>query len=537
MPKKFMQKIHMIQEQLQAQKKQLPKKEKIYDFSIEENLSVNLKLLEAIFVKNSDIIFREFKVGPEEVDAFSINIDGLSDKSMINNDILHPLMWESRKVNWQGDYSIENITKSLVNFVEAKTVANIDDVVNAVLSGETAVFIAGSTECLLCSTRKWEQRGVGQPESESVVRGPREGFTETLRINTSLVRRKIKDPELMIEMLMLGERTRTDIALVYIKDIANDDIVKEVKERVSSIKIDSILESGYIESFIEDTPFTLFPTVGYTESPDKFAGKILEGRVGVLVDGTPFALTIPLLFVENIQVTEDYYQNPFLATALRFLRIVAMFLAIFLPALYIAVINFHPNILPIALLDTVAAAQEGVPFPTAVETLLLLIFYEGLREAGVRIPRPIGQAVSIVGALVLGDAAVSAGLASYPVVIVVALCGIMGFLLPPQLEPVLLLRIPILVISSIVGLFGLSFCFVIMLIHMYSLRSFGVSYLQPVVLYVNNKVHDSAIRNPWWTMIKRPFMLSPKNSQRMKKGQEPENPENKNGESKDEKKS
>ncbi len=523
MPKKFMQRIHMIQEQLKLDKKgPVAPKQKSYDFKIEKNLSVNLKLLQAIFSKNIDVNFREFRIGKDQVEAFFVNIEGLCDKNLINLNILQPLMWESKKIDWQGDYSITSIKKSLVNFNDVYEADNISDAVNGILSGDTALFVAGSERALLVGTRNWEQRGVNQPESESTVRGPREGFTETLRINTSLIRRKIKDPDLMIEMLQLGERTRTDVAIVYVKNIANNKIIDEVKKRISTITIDGVLESGYIESFIEDTPLGLFPTVGSTEVPDKFAAKILEGRIGILVDGTPFALTVPMLFIENFQVPEDYFVKPLLVLQSRLIRYLALHIALFLPGLYVAIITFHPHVLPIALLDTIIQSQAGIPFPAIAETFLVLIFFEALREAGVRIPRPVGQAVSIVGALVLGDAVVSAGLASYPVVIIVALSGIMGFLLPPQLNPMLMLRIPVLIISSILGILGTTWAYVMIIVYLISLRSFGVPYLSPLLPYTHQDMKDAFIRVPWWKMITRPLLLNTKDVRRVAKGQQPQ---------------
>lgn len=469
-----------------------------------KNLQNNIKYMKKIFGDNSDINIREFAIGKKQIDALIVNIEGMSEKTMINENIMGSLMWEARKITPDEEITIEYVKKSFINVNNVKGTTIMEEVVDAVLSGDTAFFLDGSDVALLIDTKAWEHRGVEQPQTESVVRGPREGFTETLRVNTSLVRRKIKDTSLKMEIIKIGRRTRTDVCIVYIKNLADNKIVKEVMRRLKSIDIDAILESGYIEEFIEDAPFSVFSTVSNTESPDRFAAKILEGRVGILVDGTPFALTVPMFFIESFQSSEDYYSRPFFASQVRFIRFLAFHITLFLPGMYVAIATFHPNIVPIPLLITMASTHEGIPFPTFVEALLMLVIFEGLREAGVRMPRPIGQAVSIVGALVLGEAAVNAGIASYPVVIVIALSGIMSFLLPPQVDSVTMLRFPILILGTTFGLFGIVWSYLFIIIHLASLHSFGVPYMSPLMPFNLKDFKDVFIRVPWWLMKTRP---------------------------------
>jgi len=268
------------------------------------------------------------------------------------------------------------------------------------------------------------------------------------------LRRKIKNTQLKFEKITVGKQTKTDICIVYINGIANEKIVQEVKDRITRIETDSILESGYIEAFIEDAPYSLFPTVGNSEKPDIVSAKLLEGRIAVLTDGTPFVLTLPYLFIEAFQNSEDYYSRPYLATFIRWLRWLAFFISTFLPALYVAITTYHHELLPTSLLISIASANEGSPFPTIVEALLMLVAYEILREAGLRLPKAVGQAVSIVGALVIGDAAVSAGLVGAPMVVVVALTGICSFVVPTLTDVTTVTRFVLLILSGFAGMYG-----------------------------------------------------------------------------------
>lgn len=353
---------------------------------ISKSLAKNYEKISDIFQDASDIVIREFSFGESQQDALLVHIEGMTEKNIINENILGSLMWEAKKTETDKKIEIESIKNSAMNVNDVTEVQTMEKAVEGILGGDTAFFMEGYDIALLMSTRTWEHRSVQKPQTEAKVRGPREGFTETLRVNTSLVRRKIKDPNLKMERMKIGRRTRTDTYLVYIKDIANDKIVEEVRRRLNRIEIDGILESGYIEEFIEDNPLSIFSTIGNTESPDKFAAKILEGRIGILVDGTPFALTIPLLFIEHLQATEDYYSRPFLSTVSRLLRLLALHISLFGPALYVALTSFHPAIIPTPLLVTISAAREGTPFPSFVEVLVMGIIFEILREAGVRLP-------------------------------------------------------------------------------------------------------------------------------------------------------
>jgi spore germination protein KA len=319
-----------------------------------------------------------------------------------------------------------------------------------------------------------------------------------------MLRRKIKSPDLMFDSLKIGVRTKTDVCIAYINGLADPKLIEEIKRRLDRIKTDAILESGYIEQFIEDEPYSIFPMIANSEKPDKVAAKLLEGRAAILVDGTPFVLTAPALFIESFQAAEDYYSRPYFASLIRLLRYVSYFISILAPGLYVAISTFHQELIPTDLLLTMAAAHEGVPFPSVLEAAIMIIMFEILREAGVRLPRPIGSAVSIVGALVIGEAAVSAGLIGAPMVIVVAITAVSSFVVPAQTDSGAILRYGFLILAGFMGGFGIAIGLLAVLFYMASLKSFGVPYLSSLAPFNASDMKDVFIRAPIWEMNKRP---------------------------------
>jgi spore germination protein KA len=490
---------------------------------ISEDLAHNLYSIKHIFAQCSDIIIREFKIGiDQQIEVFLVMVDGLTDKSAVHDNLIKALLLSHYKINKRNALPIvEQCVLSLASIAKTKT---FEKTVHAILAGDTALFIDGSDTVIIASLRAWESRGVEEPDTEAVVRGPRAGFVETLRNNTALLRRYIRNPNLKIEVMNIGTQTKTDVCIIYIKGIVDEKIVQEVKLRLSKIEIDSILESGYIESFIEDAPFSIFPTVGNSEKPDVISAKLLEGRVAILVDGTPFVLTIPYLFVEAFQSSEDYYLRPYYATFIRLLRWLSFSIAVFLPSVYVALTTFHQEILPPSLMLSIAAAQEGTPFPAAFEAILMQIIYEILKEAGVRLPRPVGQAISIVGALVIGEAAVTAGLIGAPMVVIVALTAISSFVVPSLGDVNVMVRLGLLILSGFSGLYGVIMGFIVILIHQCSLRSFGIPYMSPIAPGNLSDMKDVFIRVPWWAMLTRPTFFATKNRKRQKYGQIPQPP-------------
>lgn len=490
---------------------------------IEKNIDKNIDKIKKKFSKSEDLIIRQFIIninGPTK--ATLVYIDGLVKTESIQRDVLKPLMsnFSSKKVKDKFSF----IKNSVISMTDIKEQKSFDDVIEDIASGKTVLFIDGYNKSLSIEAYGWKTRSVTEPDTDVVVRGPREGFTETLRTNTALLRRKIKNPNLKIEHMTIGRQTKTKICIAYIEGIVNDKIIDEVKKRLSRIKTDSILESGYIEQFIEDSPLSFMPTVGNSEKPDMVAGKILEGRVAILTDGTPFVLTVPYLFIEAFQITEDYYSRSFYTTLIRWIRFLSYLISIFAPALYVALTTFHQEMVPPALLISMAAAREGVPFPAFIEAFMMIIIFEILREAGVRLPRPVGQAVSIVGALVIGDAAVSAGLIGAPMVIVVAITAIASFVVPSINDSMAIKRFYYLLLSAPLGLYGIMLGVAGMLTHMTSIRSYGVPYLSPLAPTNPSDFKDVFTRVPWWMMTKRPQIIGDDNQIRQESNLKPHPP-------------
>ncbi len=475
-------------------------------------------MITEILGDSDDLVMRKFKLGMDHVEAFLLYIDGLADKTFIAENIMKSLMVfypmpESRLPD--SKTMRRSVKESILTAGDVKETGDFSTVFQGVLSGDTALFIEGMDTALIISSGGFEARGVEEPDTEAVVRGPREGFVESLRTNTALIRRKIKNPNLRFETIAIGKQTKTDVTLAYIKGICHETIVAELKDRLARIDTDAILESGYIEAFVEDAPFSPFATIGNTEKPDNAAAKMLEGRLAILVDGTPVVLTVPHLFIEGFQSSEDYYSRSYYATLVRWIRFLAFFLTVYAPALYIALTTFHQEMLPTTMVITMVAAQEGTPFPIFVETMVMGITFEIIREAGVRMPRPIGQAVSIVGALIVGQAAVSAGIVGAPMVILTALTAITSFIVPARIDVATLLRLTLTIFAAIAGFYGIMLGTLVTFIHLVSLRSFGIPYLSPIAPLTLNDLKDVIIRAPLWAMPTRPEALENANRRRL----------------------
>lgn len=497
--------------------------------TLSTNLSQNMEQLKIIFDRSSDIVYRDFQLG-EIQKGMLLFLDGLTDMKLIDADVIKPLL----------EYGKNSLSPSMLCFEELETMlrnqvisaaqvssgAQIQEVIDHVLSGDTALILDGAEQALFISAKEWESRSVEEPATEAVIRGPREGFTESLRTNTSLIRRRLKTPQLKMEALKVGQLSKTDLVITYLDSIADASLVAEVHERISRIDIDAILESGYIEELIEDNPYSIFPQVQYTERPDKVVGNLLEGKVGIIIDNTPFALTVPVTFYEMLQASEDYYGRYIISTMIRWIRFLFLVIALLFPSLYVALLTYHQEMIPTTLLFSVAASREAVPFPAIIEALLMEISFEGLREAGVRLPRPVGQAVSIVGALVIGQAAVTAGLVSAPMVIVVAITGIASFIIPSfgQAIAIRMLRFPIMILAGSLGLYGILLAILLIFSHMCRLRSFGIPYLSPMAPLHLGDIKDVLVRAPWWSMINRQEETAKGNPQRMNKSLRPRRP-------------
>lgn len=489
---------------------------------ISSDLQFNLDHIKKTVGNSSDIVIRDFQAGKNgQIKLGVVYTDGLTDSASIQDFILDTLMVEIR--NSELDVALLNHTDCFEmiksHILPVGGIVEINDfqkLFNHVLSGDTMLLIDGSPKGMALGSRDWADRGVQEPSSQTVVRGPKDGFTETLRTNTALIRRRIKDPNLWLETKQIGEKTQTDVAIMYLKGVADDKTVSELQSRINRINIDAILESGYIEELIQDEVYTPFPTVYNTERPDAVAAAILEGRIAILIDGTPFVLIVPALMVHFFQSSEDYYQRADIATLIRVLRYLSFFLALLTPSLYIAVSTFHQEMLPTPLLISLASQREGVPFPAFVEAMLMEVVFEILREAGVRMPRAIGSSISIVGALVIGQAAVEAGFVSATMVIIVSLTAICSFVFPANSMAMAfrMLRFLFMILAATFGLYGIILGLIVMVLHLNSIRSFGLPYLAPNAPFILQDQKDNIIRMPHWSLLKRPRLISKNDTDR-----------------------
>ncbi|MEJ8553652.1 spore germination protein [Tepidibacter sp. Z1-5] len=477
-----------------------------------KSLEKNINTFKEVLKNNDSIIYRMFTDQTSNKTKYCVIFcDGMADKNSINEYIIDPIM-----KNEESESSMDDLLSNTICYSGIKTMDTLDQLIDAILYGDTILLENNNNKAAILDTKGWQTRSISEPQSEVVVRGPREGFTESININLTLIRRKILSKDLKYKYKILGKQTKTKICICYMENIASDKIVQEVEKRLDDIDIDGIIESGYIEELIRDEPLSPFITIGYTERPDVVAGNLLEGKIALICDGTPVVLTLPFLFIEYFQASEDYYNNFIYSSINRILRYVGFFLATSTPAIYLALVTYHQEMIPTPLLISISAAREGVPFPTIFEAIAMTFIFEVLREAGVRLPKPIGATISIVGALVLGDAAVKARFVSAPIVIIVGLTGISSFLVPKMIGAIIIIRVVFLLLASFLGLYGYIFGVIGLFIHLMSMRSFGVPYMMDLVSTKYQDIKDTAIRAPWWCMEYRPKFISNKNRIRKK---------------------
>lgn len=468
---------------------------------IPDSIDACEKLVREIFTKSTDIVVETFMTHKQK--AMLVYVDGLTNRDLIDRDIVAPL----KAFEFDGDIEIAIHS----TFKQAK---DIQDFVNKVLNGDTAIFYQDSGKIIICELKFWDKRSVDSPDAENVVRGPKEGFTENFRTNTSLIRRKIRTPKLIIETLTLGKQTNTIIGLAYVEGIVNQQVLKELKERLSKIDTDAILETGYIEQYMEEHFFSPLSTFGLTQKPDVVAAKILEGRVAIICDGTPHVLTVPQLFIENMHTSEDFYNRTIIVSFLRFMRALSFLIAILLPGIFTAILTYNSEMLPSEFFKTIITATEKTPLPIGAEVFFLIIMFELLQESGTRLPKTVGSAISIVGGLIIGDAAVSAGIVSAPVVIVVGLTAVTSFIIPNLDEYVTIYRLLFLFLGGTMGIIGIASGVMIMMAQLISTESFGIPILSS---FSKNELKDSFIRFPLRFILYRPLSIVKDNIVRAKK--------------------
>lgn len=492
--------------------------------ALSSSLQQNMETFKTVLGSPQDLLIRSFFIGNTNHSCAIIAIDGLANSDMLDTQVLRHIQLmistASKMVPTEPDEIVQMLYEEVLSVVEISRASDLTKTLESILSGDTALFVDGSAEVIIIDSKGWKTRSIEEPVSEGLVRGPRDGFTESIRDNTVHIRRRIKDPNLRFEGSVLGRRSRTDVIIAYIDNIVDPELLNEVRRRISTIDVDEVEESGFIEQWIEDDFLSPFPQVHNTERPDKVSGALFQGRIAVLVDGTPMVLILPVTIGLLLHSPEDYYERWIVGTLARLLRYLAAFLAVYSPAFYIALVTFHPGLIPSDLAFSIAATRDGVPFPAFVEAIMMVTTMELLQEAGLRLPKPIGQTVGIVGGLVIGDAAVSAGIVSPVMVIVVALTAIASFAIPAYHLAIAfrMIRFFAMFMAGIFGIYGVVLSLIVIMIHLSNLTSIGYPYLAPLAPQMPRDWKDMILRAPVTFLKTRPDALHPKDENRMNTG-------------------
>ncbi|WP_078427107.1 spore germination protein [Alkalihalobacterium alkalinitrilicum] len=472
-------------------------------------LKFNKKQVQNTFEGNFDFLQEEITFG--EQTGVIIYLKTMVDLAMMTKQVKETLLAIKDDTVLRTTDQFNSFFKVYFSNHECYVIKYEHEVTWYVLSGFAVILLEGIHQGIAVNVATTNDRDITVSETQTIVRGPQHSFTEAINTNVSLIRRKVKNPHLKFESCTIGTETKTDVYIGYINNISNSDIVNEVRKRVTQVKINAIYDSGNLEELITDQTLTPFPLTYHTDRPDTIASHLIDGKVIILVDGSPFVISAPVVFVDFFQVSEDAYQRFMLSTFIRLIRYLAFFLALALPAIYVALTTFHHGLVPTDLLISIQAQREGLPFPAVLELLLMEITFEILREAGVRMPRVVGQTVSIVGALVIGQAAVEAGIVSNFLIIIVALTAMASFVSPIYsfANSVRLVRFGLILITAALGMFGTLVGLIALLLHLISLRSFGVPYFAPLGPFIIEDQKDVFIRLPFQKTNRRPSYINP----------------------------
>ena len=456
----------------------------------------NTAYLRFKFDGSADLTIRNIYVNQKR--CAIVTIEGMCDKETLSLSVIEPLLKSFYPEKTEKMELMSYIEKYVLSASDISHTDNFEDLLQMIMSGFAVLIIDGCSTAICIGVQGYSFRSVTEPDSEVSERGSREGFVEPLHINMSLLRRRIKNPKLKMETMILGELSKTEICICYITDVVSESVLEKLKDRLNNIDIDTVLASGYLVSFLEDeNDRSIFSGVGITERPDTVGGKINEGRIAVLIDGTPSALIIPYLFVENFQTMGDYSYKPYYATLIRWLKYMCFFVASLLPGIYTAVALFNPELFPEQILNQLETSIGNTPFSLVTEILLVLFLYEIMREAGLRLPKSLGHAVSIVGALVIGDTAVSAGLIVAPTLMIVAVTAIASYVIPNLYPQLYVLRILFIFAGGVLGIWGIVLLFCVLTVNVCGKSVLGVPYTMPVAPFSMFGMRDVAIRADW----------------------------------------
>lgn len=491
--------------------------EESFDYS---NMELCFGNLQAVLGSNSDFSYRSIFIDESKtLEVFVAYMDGLVSSQLISDYIIKPLVQSGQfKQAASETDAIRFIEEGAVYYAQMNKRTALNEVLNDILSGSALVIFNKSRMAFSFETKGFDKRPVSEPSIENVIKGAKDAFNETIRVNTATCRRKIKSPNLVIEQTIVGKQTTTAVAICYMRNIVNPILVQELKKRLDEIDTDNVLTAGFLEEFIIDNKASPFPQVQFTERPDRFCVNLLDGRAGLIIDGIPIAYIVPGTLLQFVQAPEDYSQHFLISSAIRYMRLTAMFITLLLPAFFISITTFHQEMIPTVLIFSITSSKEGVPFPMFVEVLLMLAAFELLLEAGLRLPQTIGQAVSIVGALVVGQSAVEAKLLSPATVVIVAITAITSFTMPNQdfSNALRLWRFGLAIISCFIGIYGLTMGLILLLYEWCKIDSFHVPYLSPFVGDEESQLGDTLFRFSLSQIHKRPSSLRTLNKVRTK---------------------
>lgn len=474
-------------------------KEQNLTSSLDENI-INLR---TVMSNSSDLIIKYAKTGGHRICI--VFCEGMTSTETMADLIFQPL--NSLAAEMPLERLIRTLEDGIIIAGEQKQADTYSDICENIMSGFVAILVEGLDHGITIGVQGYASRSVEPPSTHSNVRGSRDGFVEVVRTNVSLVRRRMKNTDLVFKMMKLGDMSNTDVCMCYIKGTADKKLVKEVEKRLKELPLNTILEGGFIQPFLENPGNQLFSEVGATERPDVFTAKLHEGKIGVLVDGTPFALYLPKLFMENFSVIDDYTGRPFFTALIRVIRYLAVIFATVVSGFYVALANFNPELFPEALLLNLATSIQDTPYPLLAECLLIHVFYEVMREAGLRIPTNIGHAVSIVGGLVIGDIVVSAGLVGAPMVLMVAMSAITSFVVPDLYDSIAVLRFAYIIVGGVWGLFGITILSAIIAVKLCSQESYGVPHTAPISPFSPKALRDFIVRRSWRKIAEKDYRI------------------------------
>ena len=479
--------------------------------NISSDVNYNKKVVKAI-LGSDDIVFFDFELG--KTSALCVYVDSITDKELLGLEVLAPL----KKLCSEKSAAKTNISHlaKAITLANVKTESKIADATNDILSGNAMIFIDGKNKAISVDLKKFEVRAISEPPTGLAVRGPRNGFTESIKSNLSLVRRYLKSPDLKVETFEKGRYTKTSIAFMYIDGISRPEIIDKIRKKIQEIDIDGIPDSSYVSKLLNERKTSLFKQVGSTERPDVLIERMLEGRAGIIVDGSPFALTLPYLLIEDFQAAEDYYISQYRANLVRALRVIAMIFSILLPSVFVAAQLFHLQIIPLNFLLTIVNGIKEIPFSPSLEMFFVLLIFELLNETSVRMPKYVGMALAVVGALVLGETAVNAGIVSTPAILIMALSGISIYAIPELVETTSVLRFIYLIVAGSLGGYGLILITAFLIIYLCSADNYGAPYLAPYSPVLLNDFQDGLYMNNVIGMVKRPEALGARNKTRQK---------------------